>query len=55
MRYPDGGGLTAKQRARLEQVRFEVAELFAQGVKPSQVARWLRVSRKSACAWRDGV
>ncbi|MEI5103443.1 helix-turn-helix domain-containing protein [Streptomyces sp. PmtG] len=58
MRYPDGGGLTAKQRARREQVRFEAAELFAQGVRAPQVARRLRVSRKSACAWhaswRDG-
>ncbi|MFF7138813.1 MULTISPECIES: helix-turn-helix domain-containing protein [unclassified Streptomyces] len=50
MRYPDGGGLTAKQRAQREQVRFEAAELFAQGVLPSQVARRLRVSRKSAYA-----
>jgi putative transposase len=60
MRYPDGGGLTAKQRAQREQVRFEAAELFAQGVTPSQVARRLRVSRKSAYAWHarwweDGV
>ncbi|MEV6057172.1 helix-turn-helix domain-containing protein [Streptomyces sp. NPDC052107] len=58
MRYTDGGGLTAKQRARREQVRFEVAELFTQGVSPPQVARRLRVSRKSAYAWharwRDG-
>lgn len=58
MRYPDGGGLTAKQRARREQVRFEAAELFTQGVTPRQVARRLRVSRKSAYAWharwRDG-
>ncbi len=51
MRYPDGGGLTAKQRAQREQVRFEAAELFAQGVTPAQVARRLRVSRKSAYAW----
>ncbi|MFF8227974.1 helix-turn-helix domain-containing protein [Streptomyces caelestis] len=58
MRYPDGGGLTAKQRARREHVRFEAAELFVQGVTPPQVARRLRVSRKSAYAWharwRDG-
>ncbi|WP_371666737.1 helix-turn-helix domain-containing protein [Streptomyces sp. NBC_00289] len=58
MRYPDGGGLTAKQRARREQVRFEAAELLAQGVTPPQVARRLRVSCKSAYAWharwRDG-
>lgn len=51
MRYPDGGGLTAKQRAQRERVRFEAAEMFAAGVTPSQVARRLRVSRKSACAW----
>lgn len=51
MRYPDGGGLTAKQRALREQVRFEAAELFAQGALPPQVARRLRVSRKSAYAW----
>ncbi|MFJ1975593.1 winged helix-turn-helix domain-containing protein [Streptomyces sp. NPDC087903] len=51
MRYPDGGGLTAKQRAQREQVRFEAAELFMQGVTPPQVARRLRVSRKSAYAW----
>jgi putative transposase len=52
MRYPDEGGLTVKQRARREQVRFEAAELFAQGVRPPQVARRLRVSRKSAYAWQ---
>ncbi|AZQ40020.1 helix-turn-helix domain-containing protein [Streptomyces cyaneochromogenes] len=51
MRYPDGGGLIAKQRDRREQVRFEAAELFAHGVTPPQVARRLRVSRKSAYAW----
>ncbi|MEU9481698.1 helix-turn-helix domain-containing protein [Streptomyces sp. NPDC048191] len=48
---PDGGGLTAKQRARREQVRFEAAELFTQGVTPPQVARRLRVSRKPAYTW----
>jgi putative transposase len=51
MRYPEGGGLTVKQRAQREQVRFEAAELFVQGVAPPQVARRLRVSRKSAYAW----
>ncbi|MEU2738505.1 helix-turn-helix domain-containing protein [Streptomyces sp. NPDC007095] len=51
MRYPDGDGRTAKQRAQREQVRFEAAELFAQGVAPPQVARRVRVSRKSAYAW----
>lgn len=51
MRYPDGGGLTGKQRAQRERVRFEAAEMFAQGVAPPQVARRLRVSRKSSYAW----
>uniref|UniRef100_UPI00374E18C2 helix-turn-helix domain-containing protein n=1 Tax=Streptomyces gibsoniae TaxID=3075529 RepID=UPI00374E18C2 len=32
-------------------LRFEAAELFAKGVTPTQVARRLRVSRKSAYAW----
>jgi Homeodomain-like domain len=51
MRYPDGSGLTAKQRAQRERVRFEAAGMFAAGASPAQVARRLRVSRKSACAW----
>nr|WP_031160811.1 winged helix-turn-helix domain-containing protein [Streptomyces durhamensis] len=51
MRYPDVGGLTAKQRAQREQVRVLAAELFVQGAAPPQVARRLRVSRKSAYAW----
>ncbi|GAA0698352.1 hypothetical protein GCM10010193_61650 [Kitasatospora atroaurantiaca] len=37
---------------------MRAAELFEQRVKPSEVARRLRVSRKSACQrhelWRDG-
>jgi transposase len=51
MRYPDGGGLTLAARARREQVRLEAAGLFAAGVRPSQVAKQLRVSRKPAYAW----
>ncbi|MET7888760.1 helix-turn-helix domain-containing protein [Streptomyces avermitilis] len=42
---------TAKQRAQRDQVRLEDAELFVQGVVPPQVARRLRVSRKSAYPW----
>ncbi|WP_143653698.1 helix-turn-helix domain-containing protein [Streptosporangium subroseum] len=53
MRYPDGGGLTVKQRAQRERVRFEAAEMFEQGVAPPQVAQRLWVSRKSAYAWRE--
>jgi putative transposase len=52
MRYPDGGGLPAVQRARREMVRRQAAAMFDQGVSPVQVARALRVSTKSACQWR---
>ena len=31
MRYPDGGGLTAAERARREQVRLAAAELIEAG------------------------
>ncbi|MDX3386094.1 winged helix-turn-helix domain-containing protein [Streptomyces niveiscabiei] len=51
MRYADGGGLTAVGRVKREAVRFEAAEMFGQGVRPPEVARRLRVSRKSAYAW----
>ena len=36
-RYPDGGGLTAMQRAQREQVRFRGAELFASQHQPRQL------------------
>ncbi|GAA3077987.1 hypothetical protein GCM10017600_06970 [Streptosporangium carneum] len=46
-----GGGLTATERARRERLRFEAAELFAQGVPAPEVARRFRVSRMSANRW----
>ncbi len=52
MRYPDGGGLSAAGRARREEVRLQAAEWFAEGVKPPEVARRLRVSPNSAYVWR---
>jgi putative transposase len=52
MRYPDGGGLTARGRSRREQVRLEAAEMFAQDADARQVARFLRVSTKSVYQWR---
>ncbi|WP_200825783.1 helix-turn-helix domain-containing protein [Kibdelosporangium aridum] len=33
-------------------MRLQAAELFASGVSPVEVADWLRVSAKSAYAWR---
>src|SRR5256886_8374998 len=52
MRYPDGGGLSARGRVQRERVRLEAARLFEQGVGPVQVAQRLRVSTKSAYQWR---
>ncbi len=51
MRYAQGGGLTAAQRAKREQIRLEAAELFARGYADAQVAKHLRVSRMSANRW----
>ncbi|MGD1221525.1 helix-turn-helix domain-containing protein [Streptomyces krungchingensis] len=48
MRYADGGGLTAGERVRREQVRFEAADLIAAGVSDREVARRFRVTRMSA-------
>ena len=44
MRYPDGGGLTAAERARREQVRLAAAELIEAGASDREVARRFRVS-----------
>jgi putative transposase len=51
MRYSDGGGLSERGRAQRELVRMQAGQMFAQGMRPSRVARALRVSVKSACAW----
>ncbi|MFF4866409.1 helix-turn-helix domain-containing protein [Streptomyces sp. NPDC001231] len=45
------GGLTAAGRQRQEAVLMQAAELFEQKFKPPEVARRLRVSRKSAYQW----
>lgn len=51
MRYPEGGGLTAKNRARREGVRLRTAEMFAQDMSQAKVARRLHVSPMSASRW----
>ena len=55
MRYPDGGGLTAAERARREQVRLAAAEMIESGASDLEVARRLRVSRMSANRWRRAL
>jgi putative transposase len=55
MRYPDGGGLDAAERARREQVRLAAAEMIEAGASDREVARRLRVSRMSANRWRRAL
>ena len=55
MRYPDGGGLTAQERARREQVRLAAAELIEAGASDREVAKRFRVSRMSANRWRQAL
>jgi putative transposase len=52
MRYADGGGVNAKQRAVREAVRLQAAEMFAERLDTGEIARRLRVSRKSVVVWR---
>jgi putative transposase len=55
MRYPDGGGLTAAERGRREQVRLAAAEMIEAGAGDREVAKRLRVSRMSANRWRRAL
>src|SRR4029077_15201244 len=52
MRYPDGGGLDAAERARRERVRLAAAELIEAGASDREVAKRFRVSRMSVNRWR---
>src|ERR1022692_3605681 len=55
MRYPDGGGLTAEQRARREQGRVAAAEVIEAGAGDRGGAKRCRVSRMSANRWRRAL
>ena len=55
MRYPDGGGLTAAERARRERVRLAAAELIEAGASDLEVAKRFRVSRMSVSRWRRAL
>jgi transposase len=48
VRYTDGGGLTAEERARRERVRLAAAELIEAGASDREMAKRFRVSRMSA-------
>ena len=55
MRYPDGGGLDAAERARREQVRLAAAEMIDAGASDREVAKRFRVSRMSVNRWRRAL
>jgi transposase len=55
MRYPQGGGLTAAERARRQQVRLAAAEWMEEGATDQEVATRFRVSRMSANRWRHAL
>src|SRR3954468_23495972 len=55
MRYAQGGGLTAEECARREQVRLAAAEWIEQGATDAEVAARFRVTRMSANRWRRAL
>ena len=55
VRYHDGGGLDAAERARRERVRLAAAEMIEAGASDREIARHFRVSRMSANRWRRAL
>jgi transposase len=55
VRYPDGGGLDAAERARREQLRLAAADLIETGASDREVAKHFRVSRMSVNRWRRAL
>src|SRR3954470_3313110 len=55
MRYAQGGGLTAEERAHRERVRRAAAEWSEEGAGDREVAARFRVSRMSANRWRRAL
>ena len=55
MRYPDGGGLDAAERARRERVRLAAAAMIEAGAGDQEIAKRFRVSRMSVNRWRRAL
>jgi transposase len=55
IRYPDGGGLEAAERARREKVRLAAAEMIEVGTSDREIARHFRVLRMSVNRWRRNL
>src|SRR3954451_9090448 len=55
MRYPQGGGLTAEERARREEMRLAAAEWIEEGATDREVATRFRVTRMSVNRWRRAL
>ena len=55
MRYAQGGGLTAEECARREQVRLQAADWIEEGATDQEVAARFRVTRMSANRWRRAL
>ncbi len=55
VRYPDGGGLDAAERARRERVRLAAAEMIDAGAGDREIAKRFRVSRMSVNRWRRAL
>src|ERR1700750_117156 len=55
MRYPDGGGLDAAERARRGKGRLGAAGMIRAGASDREIARHFRVSRMSVNRWRRAL
>jgi len=53
MRYAQGGGLTAADRGRREQVRLEAVKRFEQRAPAADIAAELRVTERSVRRWHQ--
>lgn len=52
MRYAQGGGFTAEEQERREQVRLRAVGMFEKRLPTAQIAAELRVTPRSVCRWR---